>query len=213
MAENPPYMNAYGRISAVLEKIKTAPTPPRFTQDFLETKLGFPSSSIRPIISLLKRIGFLGSDGVPTEIYKRFRNSSQSKKAMAEAIKIGYKELYSHNEYLHELPDKDLKGQIISATGLEHGSKIADATLGTFKALKAYASFDESPNDNSGESSSPESLALPSQVSSQIPSSHSNGIGMNLSYTINLNLPATADINVFNAIFKSLKENLLRRTE
>jgi len=31
-----------------------------------------------------------------------------------------------------------------------------------------------------------------------------------LSYTINLNLPATTDIDVFNAIFKSLRENLLR---
>lgn len=33
---------------------------------------------------------------------------------------------------------------------------------------------------------------------------------MNLGYTINLNLPATSDIAVFNAIFKSLRENLLR---
>ena len=33
-------------------------------------------------------------------------------------------------------------------------------------------------------------------------------IGLN--YTINLNLPATNDVEVFNAIFKSLKENLLK---
>ncbi len=33
---------------------------------------------------------------------------------------------------------------------------------------------------------------------------------LNLSYTINLNLPETSDIQVFNAIFRSLKENLLR---
>jgi hypothetical protein len=33
---------------------------------------------------------------------------------------------------------------------------------------------------------------------------------LGLSYTINLNLPATTDIDVFNAIFKSLRENLLR---
>jgi hypothetical protein len=35
-------------------------------------------------------------------------------------------------------------------------------------------------------------------------------IGFNLGYTINLNLPATSDPAVFNAIFKSLKEHLLR---
>jgi hypothetical protein len=34
--------------------------------------------------------------------------------------------------------------------------------------------------------------------------------GLGLSYTINLNLPATSDITVFNAIFKSLKEHLLK---
>jgi hypothetical protein len=33
---------------------------------------------------------------------------------------------------------------------------------------------------------------------------------MGLSYTINLNLPATTEIEVFNAIFRSLRENLLR---
>jgi hypothetical protein len=38
-------------------------------------------------------------------------------------------------------------------------------------------------------------------------------VGLNLSYTINLNLPPTSDIAVFNAIFKSLKENLLRNDD
>jgi hypothetical protein len=31
-----------------------------------------------------------------------------------------------------------------------------------------------------------------------------------LSYTINLNLPATSDVAVFDAIFRSLKEHLLK---
>jgi hypothetical protein len=35
-------------------------------------------------------------------------------------------------------------------------------------------------------------------------------LGFNLGYTINLNLPATSDAAVFDAIFKSLKEHLLR---
>jgi len=37
-----------------------------------------------------------------------------------------------------------------------------------------------------------------------------DGAGLHLSYTINLNLPATSDVAVFNAIFKSLKEHLLK---
>ena len=45
------------------------------------------------------------------------------------------------------------------------------------------------------------------------PPAQASGLGLNLSYTINLNLPATSDIAVFNAIFKSLKENLLKSTD
>ena len=37
--ETPPYMNAYGNIGRALNKIKSAQTPPRFTTDFLATKL------------------------------------------------------------------------------------------------------------------------------------------------------------------------------
>ena len=41
----------------------------------------------------------------------------------------------------------------------------------------------------------------------------SRKVEMNLSYTINLNLPATSDISVFNAIFRSLKEHLLKESD
>jgi hypothetical protein len=34
---------------------------------------------------------------------------------------------------------------------------------------------------------------------------------MNLSYTINLNLPPSTDPEVFNAIFRALREHLLGR--
>jgi len=96
----PPYMNSTGLVSQILNKIKTAQTPPIFSQDFLKTVLGFSSGSAMAFIPLLKKIGFLGSDGSPTEIYKRFRNAQESKYAMAEAIKIGYKDLFIRSEYV-----------------------------------------------------------------------------------------------------------------
>jgi hypothetical protein len=37
-----------------------------------------------------------------------------------------------------------------------------------------------------------------------------NSQAFNFSYTINLNLPETTDVEVFNAIFRSLKEHLLK---
>lgn len=93
VADYPPFMNAYGNITKILTKVKEAQTPERFTQDFLGTKLGFSGGSARPFVPFAKRLGLLASDGTPTEIYKRFRNTSQSGAAMAEAIKKGYAKL------------------------------------------------------------------------------------------------------------------------
>ena len=39
------------------------------------------------MIPYLKRIGFLASDGTPTELYTRFRNPASSGAAAAEALR------------------------------------------------------------------------------------------------------------------------------
>jgi hypothetical protein len=74
-----PYMASPGLIPKILTKIEEARRPDRFTQDFLGTKLGHASGSAKPIIPLLKRMGFLNSDGTPTALYDRFRNADTQK--------------------------------------------------------------------------------------------------------------------------------------
>jgi hypothetical protein len=83
----PPFMNAYGLITKILEKITEAQQPDRFTQDYLTTKLGFSGGSARPVIPLLKRLGFLSSDGTPTQLYSKFRNPETRGIAMAQALR------------------------------------------------------------------------------------------------------------------------------
>src|SRR4051794_25208987 len=113
-----PYLNAPGYITKVLDKIKEAETPPRFSQDFLATTLQMPGGSPRPLIPFLKRIGFLTSDGSPTELYKRFRGA-QSGAAAAEGLRVGYRPLYRANEYAHDASDQKLKDLIVQVTGAE----------------------------------------------------------------------------------------------
>ena len=198
-----PYVTAHGNVTKVLEKIKQAATPDRFTQDFLATKLGLKGGSPKPVIPFLKRIGFLGSDGAPTELYKRFRNPSEAGFATFQALKNGYQPLFQANEYAHDLPDKDLKGLIVSQTGLSPSSAQVSAILGSFKALRAFASEDPPPASEE-ESTGEVPTAGPAQP-------HAADLGqLSLGYTINLNLPATSDIAVFNAIFKSIREHLLK---
>lgn len=211
-SETPPYMNAYGNIAQALNKIKTAQTPPRFTQDFLETKLDLSGGGARPLIPFLKRIGFLGSDGVPTDRYKRFRNQGESGKAAAEALREGYKGLYEVNEYAHDASDEDLVGIIVQVTGSEQDSSTVRAIVQSFKALKGFAKFDEEEDAAAGEESS-DSETRNGDDSGDNDSNRGQGgfvKGLGLSYTINLNLPATSDIKVFDAIFQSLREHLLK---
>ena len=142
MAENPPYMNAHGLISKILRRVQEAQTPPRFTQDFLRTKLGAKSSSARAIIPLLKRIGFLGPDGVPANRYDKFKNQSRAGYAMAMGIRHGYPEIFARNEYAHNLNRADFEGLVREITGLEKKSQVVKAIVGTFEALKGLADFD-----------------------------------------------------------------------
>ena len=209
--EFPPYVNATGVLNSVLKKIIDAPPPPRFTQDFLTTKLGFKKGSANAVIPFLKRIGFLGSDGVPSDLYNKFRNPSKAGHAMASGMKLGYQDLYSRNEYWHDLDKKDLSGLIIEATGTSSNSSTLKAIVATIDVLKQYAKFD-------GAVDPPESMdekaATPKPVDETVNSRHKipkDELGINLSYTINLNLPETSDISVFDAIFKSLRENLLKK--
>lgn len=204
--ETPPYMNAYGNIGRALKKIKTAQTPPRFTQDFLATTLSLSGGGARPLIPYLKRIGFLGSDGVPTDRYKRFRHPGETGKAAAEALREGYKSLYAVNEYIHDASDDDLLGVVVQVTGLEIDAPTTKAIVASFKALKDFAVFgaaaDIEEEDNEGETNKVDPGDKERQATLQK--------GLGLSYTINLNLPTTSDIKVFDAIFKSLKEHLLK---
>ena len=111
---NVPYLNAYGNVAKVLDRIKTASTPDRFTQDFLATKLGLKGGSAKPLIPFLKRTGFLNSDGTPTELYKQFRNDSLRPAAAAQAVKTaGTCALYELNEHVHELSDMNWQGVIL----------------------------------------------------------------------------------------------------
>jgi hypothetical protein len=170
-------------------------------------RTSLPPSSIsrggspKPVIPFLKRTGFLASDGTPTPLYKRFRNPSQSGPAAAEALRIGYRPLYDINEYVHNAKDDELRGVIVQATGADENSSTPKAIFGSFKALREFADFDATPDESVEE-----------ETASREVVDRGDGLpgGIRLGYTINLHLPATSDVAVFNAIFKSLREHLLR---
>ena len=213
MAAKLPYMMSTGLIPKILEKIQNARRPDRFTQDFLETKLGHSGGSARSIIPLLKRMGFLGSDGVPSSLYDQFRNTDTQGLAVAVGMKNAFGELFDRNEYVYELPREKLNGLIIEITGGQKDDRTTVGIVGTFLALKELADFDGSlPDETMPDPVTDVAATIPASSQDQTPSSANKmgNVGLRIGYTINLNLPESTDPAVFNAIFRALRENLLR---
>jgi hypothetical protein len=208
-----PYAQQAGTLENMLVKIKTASVPESFSHDFVSTKLSMKGGTPRSIIPFIKKMGLVTSDGTPTSRYSAFRNKDKAGAAIADAIREVYATLFEMNEYVYDLDNERLKALIVEATGAEAESNPVTKTLATFNVLNKMANFETNSVADTVEIT--ESLAeknnasqIPIQVNS--PSANQSSEGINLSYTINLNLPPTKDIEVFNAIFKSLKQHLLQ---
>ena len=204
MATKLPYVAVPSTNIKILNKVKEAKTPDRFTADFLETKLGFKGGNSRQFIPLSKKLGLLKSDGTPTDLYKKFRNDSTSGAAMAEALKIGYRDAFERNEYANELDKENFKRLVVEITGLDAKNKVVQLICQTFESLKKFANFDVKLPEVIKE----ETISKKEDTGKPI---ETREFDLNLSYIINLVLPKTDDPAVFNAIFRSLRDTLLRK--
>jgi len=208
MADKLPYLATPGSLVKALEKIKSAATPEHVTYDFISTVLGIKGGTGRSLIPFLKRAGLVKSEGAPSDLYHQFRNASTSKKAAATAFRTAYKPLFARNEFAYKLSDDELKGVIVEVTGDSTDSRVTQLTIATIKVFKPFCDFEGKFSEKKGEVAG----AGSGDKDGKSPGSGggSGDLGIRLGYTINLNLPSTDDIKVFDAIFRSLKEHLLK---
>lgn len=199
-----PYMMSNNKIALIIAKIQQAARPPKFTQEVLKN-LGFTSTNDRAFIPLAKKLGFLSDDGTPTSLYDQLKDQTTTKTIMAVQIRALYSELFAINTEIHKATDAEIKGAISRVTG-----KDADGVgriYNTFKALCALADFGNqsaSPVPPKADEPPEEKVDTPSPAGIGIPT-----VTPQFHYNIQIHLPATTDISVYNAIFKSLKDNLL----
>lgn len=206
MALTSAYTEAYGKLGDFFSKLRDGQAPPQFTNQYLRD-LGFKSNKQRAYNPLLKTLGFLTPDGKPTQRYKDYRDHSKSKVIMADGLKEAYADVFLIKAKPTASDHAAVEGKFKSYHNAS--DRVALNMRRTFFSLLALADLDNTNSqeirseDNSQNDDSPLD-----QVGGirppQIPLGHSPG----LHYNIQIHLPATKDIEVYNAIFKSLKEHL-----
>lgn len=212
MAADLPYLMSPKRFPELLSKLQTAAVPERVTFEFLK-KLGFTSSNDRAYPTLLKRLGFLDPNGQPTDRYRAFRQKAHAKRVLAEGVREIYADLFALHTDANTQDREGIKGLVSRVTGREQ--RYVDLITTTFEMLCENADFTseaEHPKapvhtpetdkreDRKGEGKKPEKPEHEHTDRGPRP--------IAFSYNIEIHLPATTEIAVYNAIFKSLKENL-----
>jgi hypothetical protein len=197
------YLVSVKNLPAILEQLRKGTAPDTFNADHLKS-LGFTSSNDRGVIPLLKALGFLSDSGVPTPRYLAFRDESRSGAVLGEALLEAYSDIFHVNANPSEKDRKAIAGKF-KAT---HNSSdlVAERQAATFLALLELADLNKAREGMGSTTPSVESLAPkePSVAKEKV----QEGAAYNLRYNIEVHLPATKDIEVYNAIFKSLRENL-----
>lgn len=196
------YVQVYGQLADFFGRIAEGQAPERFTRQHLKD-LGFRSSNFNATIPLLKALGFLSADGAPTERYHRYRDRSQSRQIMGEALREAYSDLFVIKAQPTDADRALIEGKFKSAHNTT--DRVAKLMTSTFYSLLSLA--DLQPAAKPAERpriESPQPATPPSKGQGAL-----GHVATTLHYNIQIHLPATKDVEVFNAIFKSLKEHLL----
>lgn len=192
------YLTTTKNLPGILEQIQKGGVPAKFTYAHL-TQLGFPSSADRPVIPVLKALGFLDESGVPQDRYRRFKDVPQAKRVMAEGVREAYVDVFAIDENANALGLDKLKGIFARLSG--KGASVTDKMAATFRALADQADFSApaaTPVDKVEKEKEPVNTEAESEIN------------VDLHHDVHLHLPPSTDIEVYDAIFRSMRENLLR---
>lgn len=216
----PVYLVSVKNLARFLEALRHAQAPEKAALRFIE-ELGFTSTNDRLFIPLLKAMKFLDEGGKPTARYHSFLDDTQWKQVLAEGVKDAYPDLFRVNRNAHTLSRDQLSGKIKS---LAEG-KLSPAVLGnvtkTFLELVKLADFSGTPAESEPPEEATEQPTETEALQASIGGSNggttryerggtSEPSGPTLVYRIEIVLPAVRDQAIYDAIFRSAKEHLLK---
>jgi hypothetical protein len=204
---NLPYLTSHGTLKRILDRVIELAKPDKFNHDYLENYVKITGGAARACIPIMKKMGFLNSDNTTTDLYGKFRTDGGRSLAAYTALQNAFPEIFRRSDYAHSVEDSKLRDIIVEITGLKTTDVVAKAIKGTFEVVKSYIQSGFNPNSSENAVSGISEQEEPAEIVNQAEAPASK---IGLSYNINVVIPETSDINVLNAIFRSIKENLLK---
>ncbi len=208
MAITETYFTSSKNVKDIFAAISNAQAPEKFTQKFLYD-LGFTSVSDRPFIQVLKALGFLDESGTPKQRYYDFLDEENSKTILAQGIREAYGDLFTVNQKANEMSGDKVKGKPKSLLQGKKGDAVLTKMATTFTTLCSLADFGSIPKILEKRPIPDPVKNLEVEAPQRSAEKKQSGEKISLKYSINVELPTTRDQLVYDAIFRSIKENLL----
>jgi len=202
-----PYTPLVGKIKEYFKKIQEVRVPKKkVTTTWLKSVGLYKSGNDSYILRIWKYINFIDDSGFPTVFWEQYRDPSKAKVVLAQAIRLGYKELFELYPDAYRKDREALYAFFSSKTG--KSKKTVDYMVSTFQNLCELADFEKEAQKV--ELASVMSISPAKPITSL---KTERKVISELHINIQLHLPATTDPTVYDNLFKALRKYLLSEEE
>lgn len=202
MAELPYVLNT-GTLSKLFSTIQTTGAPAKVTGKYLES-IGFKSKNDRYLVPFLKDLGFVQSDGTPTDRWRSYRHTGESKAVMAEAVRGAWGGLFDLFPDAPRRDDEAIRNWM--RTRSPQASPVTvDRSLKSFRAVADLAEFSGQPV-----AEAPVQQPAEAAVAATVPGLPSMPRLATPEVVINIQLqvPATNDPDTYDRFFAAMRKHL-----
>jgi hypothetical protein len=210
------YANALGKFTEFMKTtIHEKKVPSQVDEEWLASVVYPDTQNDRRFIPILKELGFINDDLIPTTFYSDYRDKDRSKEVMMNALKNAYPDLFSS----YENPFNESEDTIINfiKNKKNYSQKVARLATRTFKALAiASGIISETDGDIQKRSSRKREKSKvvnggkdKGKVEEVSKESKSNPIDLepfSIVINIQLVLPITTEKEVYSNLFSELRK-------
>jgi Family of unknown function (DUF5343) len=191
-----------GNLIKFIETIPDRGNPTKVTIQHLEG-LGYKSTNDRAILTVLKFIDLIGSDGKPNEHYRQMRNRGAAKKYLAALVRKAYSGLFE------TYPDANVKDGTTLDNYFASNTDVGEASrrniIKTFSALSNFADFSGGHTDLAQEET-----GGGAGLNQSKPGGHHKALPKTeVHFDIQIHLPGDQKPEVYESIFKNLGKYVL----